>query len=119
MFSNKFGIEIEFTGITRGKAAEVAAEYFGSNVSRTHDGYDTHCIAMADGRAWKILSDASINCQRKDGRRTVSAGRDYSVELVSPILTYYEDIKTVQELVRRLRAAGGFTNSSCGIHYRK
>jgi hypothetical protein len=116
MFSNKFGIEIEFTGITRSKAAETVAEYFSSNVRRTHDGYDTHCIAMADGRTWKIVSDASINCQRKDGSRTVSAGRDYSVELVSPILTYYEDIKTVQELVRRLRKAGGFVNKSCGIH---
>ncbi|GHU75084.1 hypothetical protein FACS1894188_05150 [Clostridia bacterium] len=46
----------------------------------------------------------------------MSANQDYSVELVSPILTYYEDIKTVQELVRRLRKAGGFTNSSYGIH---
>jgi hypothetical protein len=36
--------------------------------------------------------------------------------LVSPILTYREDIETLQELVRRLRKAGGFTNSSTGIH---
>src|SRR5690606_4599361 len=42
--------------------------------------------------------------------------RDYSVELVSPILTYREDIETLQELVRKLRKAGAFTNTSCGIH---
>jgi hypothetical protein len=35
---------------------------------------------------------------------------------VSPILTYDEDINTLQELVRILRKAGGLTNSSCGIH---
>ncbi len=45
------------------------------------------------------MYDGSINCQRKEGRRKVAAGRDYSVELVSPILTYREDIETLQELV--------------------
>jgi hypothetical protein len=116
LFSNKFGIEIEFTGITRTKAAEVAAEYFGGTIVRTHDGYDTHCVDSTDGRTWKFMSDGSIACQRKNGRQIMSADRNYSVELVSPILNYYEDIKTVQELVRRLRKAGGFPNKSCGIH---
>jgi hypothetical protein len=45
-------------------------------------------------------------------------GREYAVELVSPILTYREDIETLQELVRRLRNAGGFADDStcAGIH---
>lgn len=116
MFNHKFGIEIEFTGITRSQAAETAAAYFGSTARRSGDYYDAYHVAAPDGRVWKFMSDASISCQRKDGRRIVSAGVDYSVELVSPILTYYEDIKTVQELVRRLRKTGGFPNSTCGIH---
>ena len=62
------------------------------------------------------MSDGSLDCQRKDGRQIISAGDDYSVELVSPILKYREDIDTVQGLVRRLRKAGGFANDSCGIH---
>lgn len=45
-----------------------------------------------------------------------SASRDYSVELVSPILSYREDIEILQELVRRLRRAGAITNNTCGIH---
>jgi len=116
LFTNKFGIEIEFTGITRGKAAQVTADYFDSSVSSGSDFYNTHSIRAPDERVWKFMNDASITCQRKNGRQTVSAGSEYSVELVSPILTYYEDIKTVQELVRRLRKAGGFVNKSCGIH---
>ena len=116
MFNSKFGIEIEFTGITRTKAAEVAAAYFGGDMDAVHDHYDTHLVSSPDGRIWKFLSDASIICQRKNGRSVTSADSAYSVELVSPVLTYYEDIKTIQELVRRLRKAGGFTNSSCGIH---
>ena len=116
MFGYKFGIEIEFTGITRSRAAEVAASYFGGSTHSTGDYYGSHYVTAPDGRKWRFMSDASITCQRKDGRRIVSAGGDYSVELVSPILTYYEDIKAVQELVRRLRKAGGFTNDTCGIH---
>ena len=116
MFSHKFGIELEFTGITRRKAAEVAAGYFNSSIQINRDCYNTHSVTAPDGRIWKFVSDASITCQRKSGQRIVSADNTHSVELVSPILTYYEDINTAQELVRRLRKAGGFTNKSCGIH---
>jgi hypothetical protein len=116
LFSSKFGIEIEFTGITRDHAARVAAEYFGGGTGVVSDYYSTQQVTSPDGRAWTFVSDSSISCQRRDGRRTVPAGGDYSVELVSPILTYHEDIRTVQELVRRLRKAGGFTNKTCGIH---
>ena len=35
MFSSKFGIEIEMTGITRGRAAKVVAEHFGTEAPRT------------------------------------------------------------------------------------
>jgi hypothetical protein len=116
MFNNKFGIEIEFTGITRSEAAKVAAEYLNGTVSSGGDYYDTKKVTAPDGRVWKFMSDGSINCRRKQNRQKVSASKEYSVELVSPILSYREDIETVQELVRRLRQAGAFANESCGIH---
>lgn len=116
MLSAKFGIEIEFTGITREKAARVAAEFLQGNYSEGGTYYDTKKVKAPDGRVWKFMYDGSINCQRKEGGRKVAAGRDYSVELISPILTYQEDIETLQELVRKLRKAGAFTNTSCGIH---
>lgn len=62
------------------------------------------------------MSDASINCQKKQERQTVPASGKYSVEMVSPVLMYYQDISTLQGLVRCLRKAGGFANPSCGIH---
>jgi len=116
MLNKNFGIEIEFTGITRNEATKVAAEYLNGTVTDTGDYYDTKKITTADGRVWKIMSDGSISCQKKQGRQKVAATREYSVELVSPILTYQGDIETLQELVRRLRKAGAFTNNSCGIH---
>lgn len=116
MLTTKFGIEIEFTGITRSEAARVAAEYLGGTVESTGDWYDTKRVTDQAGRVWKLMSDGSINCQRHQGGRKVPAGKAYSVELVSPILTYREDVAALQELVHQLRRAGGFANESCGIH---
>ena len=116
MFKEKFGIEIEFTGITRNKAAKLVAEYLNGTVSDARDYYDTKVITAPDGRKWKVMYDGSLRCQTKKNGEIISASRDYSCELVSPILTYEEDINTLQELVRILRKAGGLTNSSCGIH---
>ena len=104
MFTKRFGLEIEFTGITRQKAAEVTAHYLGGTTDNTHK------VTAPDGRVWKVMYDGSLHCQKKEGRRTVSANDSYSVELVSPILLYREDIDRVQALARRLRKAGGFAN---------
>lgn len=116
MFSNHFGIEIEFTGITRGNAASIAAQYFQGRSQSVRGYYDTYKVTDADGRIWKFMSDGSIRRQRKEQGRTVSASGSYSVEMVSPVLLYRQDIDTLQDLIRCLRKAGGFTNSSCGIH---
>lgn len=116
MFSNKFGIEIEFTGITRNKAARIAAGHLHGTITANHDHYDSYSVKSSDNRVWKFMSDASIHCQKKQERETVPATSKYSVEMVSPVLMYYQDIGILQGLVRCLRKAGGFANPSCGIH---
>lgn len=116
MLKSRFGIEIEFTGVTRIKASEIVAKFFNSTVVEEGTYYDTKSVKQADGRKWKIMYDGSIRCQKKVGGKIESADRLYSVELVSPILTYKEDIDNLQQLVRELRHAGAFANSSCGIH---
>lgn len=45
----KFGIEIEMTGITRAKAAEVTAEYFGTRVKYLGTYYDTYAAIDTEG----------------------------------------------------------------------
>ncbi|MCL1877761.1 MAG: amidoligase family protein [Defluviitaleaceae bacterium] len=116
MFTAKFGIEIEFTGITRELAAKIAAEYLNGTITNEGDYYDTKTITAPDGRKWKFMFDSSITAQQKVGGRKISASDKYKVELVSPILTYREDIDTLQELIRRLRKAGGFAPDTAGIH---
>jgi len=112
------GVEIEMTGITREKAAEVTANFLGGTVKRTFDSYDTYKITAPDNRVWKIMSDASIETRKKEKGRLVSADKSYSVELVTPILEYDEDIETLQELIRQLRHSGAVSESKlqCGIH---
>jgi hypothetical protein len=111
-----FGIEIEMTGLTRKDAADAARTVIGGELTYEGTCYDTWTLVAPDGRRWKLTYDGSITCQMKTGGRTISATKMHSVELVSPILTYGTDIELLQKVVRALRKAGAFTNSSCGIH---
>ena len=112
MTSQNFGIEIEMTGLTRAAAARIIAGHFGTQATHVGGGYDTYTVRDDQNRQWKLVSDASI--RRRNGNNR-PAGGEYSVEFVSPICRY-EDIETVQELVRKLRAGGAKVNDSCGIH---
>ena len=115
MRTQRFGIEIEMTGVTREKAAEAIAEYFGTESFYIGTYYKTYGAKDRQGRTWKATYDSSIIAQKKSGGRTVQAADEYKCEIVSPILTY-EDMADLQEVVRRLRHSGAFVNSQCGIH---
>ncbi|MEG2356029.1 MAG: amidoligase family protein [Clostridia bacterium] len=104
MKNQTFGIEIEMNHIDRAKAAQVIAQHFGTNVEHTGGCYDTRQIPDAQGRRWKVVSDGSI-----------AGPQNERTEFVSPICRW-EDIETVQELVRKLRRAGAHADPSCGIH---
>lgn len=110
-----FGIEIEMTGITRKKAARIVADHLAGRVTGTGNKYT---VIAPDGRHWKIVYDSSIRAQKKTANGRMAAGTDYSVELVSPILNYNNDINTLQEMVRKLRKAGAFSErqNRTGIH---
>ena len=103
------GVEIEMNSITREKAAQIAADFFGTDRSQntaSRNGYSTWSAWDGDGREWKFQKDVSI------------AGPDSEkCELVTPILRY-GDIETLQELIRQLRHAGAKSDASrgCGVH---
>ena len=108
MFMNAtaYGVEVEFCGITRAKAASIIAEHF--NAAVFHDDttvYDTRIIRDGQRRKWAIMRDSSIN-----------ASEDKKCELVTPVLKGDDDIITLQEIIRKLRANGACVNESCGIH---
>ena len=109
MKKQTLGVEVEMNNITREKAAKLAAEFFGTGRyenTASRNGYSTWSAWMADGREWKFQKDVSV------------AGTDsQKCEMVTPILTY-EDMETLQELVRRLRKAGARSDATrgCGVH---
>ena len=109
MKKQTIGVEIEMNNITREKAAKIAAEFFGTNRYQNtarRNGYQTFSAWDGQGREWKFQKDVSI------------AGlNDEKCELVTPILNY-EDMETLQELVRLLRRAGAKSDATrgCGVH---
>ena len=112
MRTQRFGIEIEMTGITRAAAARVIAGHFQTTASHVGGTYDAYVVGEEGNRQWSLVKDSSIRCEAaRQGR----ANDSYAVEFVSPICAY-EDIPLVQSLIRKLRSAGARVNSSCGIH---
>ena len=99
------GVEIEMNHITRDRTAKITADFFGTRRyenTANRNGYCTWSAWDAQGREWKFQRDVSI------------AGPDSEkCELVTPIL-HYEDIETLQELVRRLRKAGAVSHAGIG-----
>ena len=99
-----FGMELEFTGLTREKAAETIAQVIGGTVAYAGGIYKAWTVTDAQGRKWTVERDGSV---MTDGGE--------QCEFVTPKCTY-DDIPTVQECVRALRKANAKVNSSCGLH---
>lgn len=109
MKKQTIGVEIEMNNIIREKAAKIAAEFFGTNRYQNtarRNGYQTFSAWDGQGREWKFQKDVSI-----------AGPNDEKCELVTPILNY-EDMETLQELVRLLRRAGAKSDATrgCGVH---
>lgn len=116
MKTQKFGVEIELTGITREQVANIIAEYYGTSNTYEGGGYYTYTAKDKQDRVWRVMSDASIEPKKKTSNgRTISANSNYKVEIVTPILKY-DDIEDLQEIIRLVRKNGGFATSNCGVH---
>lgn len=109
----RFGVEVEFTGITREMAARAVQEVVGGTISGPRrDAYYTRTIKDSQRRTWKVMRDSSISPKMNVG----SANPDeYRVEFVTPPLKY-EDMETLQNIIRKFKEIGGVPHSSCGIH---
>ena len=109
MKKQTIGVEVEMNNIERSRAAKVAATYFGIGRyenTASRNGYYSWSAWDSQGREWKFQRDVSI------------AGPDSEkCEMVTPILTY-EDMDTLQELIRQLRHAGAKSDATrgCGVH---
>lgn len=108
MKNQTIGVEVEMNNITREKAARKVAEFFGTTewYAAGEYGYMTWACKDQQGRVWKFQRDISIHGPEAE-----------KCEMVTPILTY-EDIETLQAIIRLLRKAGAKSSPSrgCGVH---
>lgn len=108
MKNQTIGVEIEMNNITRKKAAELVAAFFGTRAwnAAGEYGYSTWACKDTNARIWKFQKDVSI-----------AGPDDEKCEMVTPILKY-EDIDALQEIIRILRKAGAKSDATrmCGVH---
>lgn len=101
----KYGVEIEFLGITREAAAELVAGFFGTGFFYEGGLLNERDIADKEHRIWRVVRDASIDAYSDEEQ----------CELVTPILQY-QDLEVLLGLVERIQESGGKVNRSCGLH---
>lgn len=104
----RFGVEIETVNRTRKQVASALQSIVGGTIY--HAGsptcFDPYNVTAEDGRVWKVMADASLT----------NTPKRLQAEIVSPILTY-EDIPTIQKIVRHVRTGtGAKISKQCGIH---
>lgn len=113
MVWRKYGLEMEFTGITRKRAAELAAEQFGTTAAYTFEG-DKYSITDTRGRTWTVLPCPGVRAERWQNGRMVGANQLYQVKVCTPML-YESDFETVEKILGRLETGGAVINESTGM----
>lgn len=108
MKAQTIGVEVEMNNITREMASKTIAAYFGTTAwnAASEYGYYTWACKDGQGRVWKFSRDCSI-----------SGPETQKCEMITPILKY-EDLDTLQEIIRLLRKAGAKSDATrgCGVH---
>lgn len=121
ILEQSWGLEIEFTGITREHAAHLMSEYL--EESGLSDGqiyhsshYDERSCKDNQNRIWRIISDSSISpIVSQTNSEYCGCQGDYRCEFVTPICQY-EDFEIIRGIVGKFANAKAKTNDSCGIH---
>lgn len=95
-----FGIENEFTGLTRLNSARILSDFFGCTYIHTSEhGLDAYRLS----NGWKIVSDSSVSCHPE------------SNELVTPVLNM-SDMDKVTGALKALAEHGAYCDKTCGLH---
>lgn len=121
--SQKFGIEIEMTGITRKQACDILVNEFDMmeiEPNRKSARMPNFSLEDAKQRTWEIWLDKSIQpaeryrykeCDTYSDREK----NDFCVELITPPLNYNEG-EYLKYILDRFKEQGAKVNQNCGIH---
>lgn len=103
----RFGVEVETVKRRRGDVAQAIRSAVGGEVAHVagSSSYDPWEVRDEQGRSWKVMADASLSNVEPELR----------AEVVTPVLIY-EDLTTLQEVVRAIRQCGARVDEKCGMH---
>lgn len=99
--NRKFGVEIEFVGISPEDAVRALRE---ARIECHHEEYNHSTRTY-----WKVVRDSSV----RPGRGIPA---NFCGELVSPPLKGEQGLQELKRAVNALKAAGASANASCGLH---
>ncbi len=102
-----FGVEIETVKRRRERVARAIQSVVGGDVRHVGSPacFDPWEVTDTQGRVWKVVADGSL----------INVPGHLRAEVVSPVLGY-EDIPTLQEVIRAVRRCGAKVDEKCGIH---
>lgn len=98
--ARRFGVEVEFFGIT---ATAAAAALRAAGLEAESESYNHRTRPH-----WKITTDASVSSR--------GTGEGRGLEMVSPILAGEQGLEDLGTAIRAIKQAGGTIDSTCGIH---
>lgn len=101
----RYGVEVETIRRRRDVVARAIQSVVGGGVTHTGGMYDAWQVQDECGRVWKVVTDASLT----------SVSPDLRAEVVSPVLAY-EDLETLQEVIRAIRKCHAAVDARCGMH---
>lgn len=103
----RFGIEIETIKRSRGDVARAIQSVVGGSAEHvcSPSCYDPWHVVDDRGRKWMVVADSSLT----------SVPANLRAEVVSPVLNY-DDIDTLQNVIRAVRKIGATVDDKCGIH---
>lgn len=113
MVWKKYSLEIELTGITRKRAAELLAEKFETTAAYSFEG-SRYNVTDPRGREWAVLPCPSVRAEKWQNGRMAGANHLYQMKVCMPFL-YENDFETVGDILHRLECAGAATNESTGM----
>ena len=63
--TQRFGCEVECTGLTRSTAAKAISKVLNGEVEHEGGSYDKYTVKDEKGRKWSVVYDGSIRCENK------------------------------------------------------
>lgn len=106
----RYAIELELTGITRKKAAEILSSICQAPLHYLAGG-DNYLVQDCFNRDWRVSKSADISCQRNVNGTTIGANFLYSVKLNIPFV-FERDFSTIAAIIASFHESGGLINDT-------